>query len=66
MVLQAAPRRLHLPGRQFALIEGEFFFGRSQADVIGNPDGMFADVQVGGLAASRRGDVGVAGFVERT
>ena len=65
MVFQAAARRLQPAGRQFLLVESEFLFRRRQADVIGDPDAMLADVEVARLATGRRGHISVAGFVKR-
>ena len=65
VVLQAASRRLHLPGGEFALVEGKFLRGRREADVIRDPHPMFADVEVADLSTRCRGHVGVASFVER-
>ena len=65
MVLQAPAADLHLSWREFALEESEFLRGRGQADVVRNPEPVFADVEVARLATSGRGDVGIARFVER-
>ena len=51
VILEPSAPAFHFPGRQFALIEGKFVRGRSQADVVRDPDHVFTDVQVGRLAA---------------
>ena len=65
MVLKATPRRLHLPGGEFALVEGKFLRGRREADVIRNPCPVLTDIEVTDLAPGGRGDVGITRFVER-
>ena len=65
VVLEAAATGLQFAGREFPLVESQFIRRRGQADVIGNPERVLADIEVADLATGRGGDVGVASLVER-
>ena len=65
MVFQAASAGLQLARSEFALIESQFVGGRRQADVIRDPEAVFADVEVTRLATRRGSHVSISGLVER-
>ena len=66
VVLESAARGLQLAGRQFTLKERQLLLRGSQADVVGNPYGMLADIEVAGFPSRRRRHVDVTRLIERT
>ena len=59
VVFQAASAGLQLAWREFSLIERELVGGRGQADVVRNPEPVFADVEVARLATRRGSHVSI-------
>ena len=60
VVGEAAAREAGFAGGELAFEEGFFFFDAGEGDVVGDPLGVLADVEVGNFAAGGGGDVDAA------
>jgi hypothetical protein len=60
VVGKAAAREACFAGGELAFEEGFFFFDTGEGDVVGDPLGVLADVEVGDFAAGGGGDVDAA------